>query len=362
LASPTPAGAADATAPQAPERQYTHAEITAAIAVARRIVTPDGVEELIKIPLGGTDQWISVRGQHRANPILLLIHGGPASPEMPTSWWFQRDWEEFFTVVEWDQRGAGKSYGASDPEGVRPTLSLERITSDAAELVQFLRDRYAKPKLFVAGHSWGSVVGLNLAHRHPEWLYAYVGMGQVIGGVANERAGYEMTLAEARARRNAAAIRELEALAPYPEADGTLSVDKIGAERKWSVEFGGLTRGRSDIDYYYGLVKFAPEYTPADAKAINEGSALSLAPLVADMMRFDFTDVLDWRCPIVMFEGRYDSTTPSSVTAQWLARVRAPHKQLVWFENSAHMMIVEEPGQLLMHLVQDVRPLAGLPR
>ncbi|GMT97744.1 alpha/beta hydrolase [Corallococcus caeni] len=331
----------------------------AIIADARKIVTRDGVEELLKIPVGGTEQWISVRGRDRDNPILLMIHGGPASPELPTSWAFQGGWEDFFTVVQWDQRGSGKTYTANDPARIASTLSLDRITEDAAEVVQYLRSRYGKDKVFVLGHSWGSLVGLGLAHRHPELLFAYVGMGQVISGQENERVSYALTLAAAEAAHHTEALQELKALAPYPEADGSLPLQKIGIERKWSNAFGGLVHGRDGILHYLNLAELSPDYTAQDVAAMDLGSQLSLPRLLPDMARFDFLRVTDFGCPIILFAGRHDTTTPSQVAADWLQRVRAPGRQLVWFEHSAHMMMVEEPGRVLLHLVQDVLPLAA---
>ena len=350
------AGAPDKGAAAASE--YPRAKATAIIAEARKIVSDHGVEELLEIPVGGTHQWISVRGRDRANPILLMIHGGPASPEMPTSWYFQSGWEDYFTVVQWDQRGAGKSYNSNDPRAIKPTLSLERITQDAAEVLQYLRTRYHKPKIFVLGHSWGSLVGLSLARQHPEWLYAYVGMGQVISARDDEKVGYEETLRRAEETGDAQAVSELKSIAPYPNPDGSVPLDKLNTERKWSVKLGGLSWGRQGLSYYYALTEFSPEYSDGDIAAAGKGSTLSLAPLMKDLMAFDLSNVTEWRCPIILFEGRHDFTTPSAVAARWIEKVHAPAKKLVWFDNSAHMVMVEEPGRMLVHLVEDVRPLS----
>jgi proline iminopeptidase len=330
----------------------------ATIAEWQKVVAPNGVEELIEIPVADTRQWISVRGRDRTNPILLMIHGGPASPELPTSWAFQNGWEDFFTVVQWDQRGSGKTFLANEQAKVAPTLSLDRITEDAAAVVQYLRTKYGKEKIFVLGHSWGSLVGINLAQRHPEMLYAYIGMGQIINGHENEVAGYAQTLRLAEEKGNAQAVAELKGIAPYPEADGSAPLPKLDTLRKWSVSFGGLSYGRSGLDYYLNLANLSPAYSAADVAAIDQGSAFSLGRLWPEVMKSNFSKTLQWRCPIVLFEGRHDLTTPSSVAAEWFARIKAPEKKLVWFENSAHMMMVEEPGQVLLHLVQDVRPLA----
>ena len=77
------------------------------------------------------------------------------------------------------------------------------------------------------------------------------------------------------------------------------------------------------------------------------------------MASFNYSNVVKFDCPILLFEGRHDDTTPAEIAADWLARVQAPGKKLVWFEDSAHMVMVEEPGRFLVHLVQDARPYAG---
>src|SRR5690606_1320721 len=188
----------------------------------RAVSATGGVEELKAVEIGGIQQWLSVRGKDRNNPILLFIHGGPGFPEMPASWFYQTPWEEFFTVVQWDQRGAGRTMTASTPEAVHAQVNVERMIADAEEVVGHLRKTYGKQKIFVLGHSWGSVLGLELARRHPSWLHAYVGMGQYIEREENERLGYEFALRAARDAGNDTAIAELSAIAPYPKPDGTV--------------------------------------------------------------------------------------------------------------------------------------------
>ena len=338
---------------------FTEDDARKIVAAEQQVVSPHGIDQQLKISVGGIQQWITVRGRDLQNPILLFIHGGPAAPEMPTSWTFENPWEDFFTVVQWDQRGSGKTYTANDPKLIAPTLSTDRMEKDAEEVVQYLRAKFHKDKIFVLGHSWGSNLGLLLAERRPEWLFAYIGMGQMIDTRASEKESYEAMLAIARARRNAEAIKELTALAPYPEADGSLVLDKVNVERKWVMKLGGLTYNRDDYAYYANAAELSPDYTDADLDAIGKGSMMSLVALIGDFAAVNFENATTFRCPIIIFNGRHDETVSSKVTAAWFARVQAPVKKLVWFESSAHMMQIEEPGRMLMHLVEDVRPLAG---
>jgi proline iminopeptidase len=324
----------------------------------QKVVTPNGIDRRMAIEIGGTRQWITIRGRDLENPILLFIHGGPGAPEMPTSWTFQSPWEDYFTVVQWDQRGSGKTYLAGGAEKIGATITFDRMEQDAQEVVQYLRATYHKDKIFVLGHSWGSMLGLTLAREHPEWLYAYVGMGQMIDTRESERLGYEATLKAARDAKDAQAVKELEAIAPYPEADGGVPLAKIDVERRWSVKFGGLSWRRDTYAYYWRAGALSPDYTDADLDAIDKGSALTLPRLLPGFVAADYTKTTEFRCPIVLFNGRHDDTTSAVVSAKWFETVHAPVKKLVWFENSAHMMQIEEPGRVLVHLVEDVRPLA----
>ena len=324
---------------------------------ARAIPQPRGIEELRAVTIGGIEQWISIRGRDRRNPILLFIHGGPASAEMPVSWLYQSPWEDYFTVVQWDQRGTGKTAASNDPAVVTPTITIERMTADGEELVALLRETYDKDKIFVLGHSWGTVIGLQIAQRRPEWLHAYIGMGQVINGPENERVGYAFALGEARRRNDAQAQAELAAIAPYPAADGAVTFEQILAQRKWVIGYGGLTWGRSDFDYEKNARTLSPEYADEDLAA-DQYIGASLVQLLPGLTRLDFGDVTRLDCPIFLFNGRHDYATPSSISAAWLETVSAPQKQVFWFEHSAHMMQFEQPGKVFMHLVRDIRPIA----
>ncbi|MCE9668913.1 alpha/beta hydrolase [Myxococcus stipitatus] len=324
---------------------------------ARERPGPRSVEVSEFIPLGGIQQAISIRGRDRDNPVLLFLHGGPGFPTMPVSYTFQAPWEEFFTVVQWDQRGSGRTYAANDPEKVGPTLTLERMVADAEELVTHLRERFGQQRIVLMGHSWGSYLGLELARRHPDWFSVYVGVGQAVDVFRNERQGYEAILAAARRAGNAEAVRELEALAPYPEADGTIPVQKIYVQRKWLTHFGGYLHGRTE-DHYWGLVQLSPDYTPEGIDAFGPAISYSFERLWPQFDTVSFLDVTEVGCPVILFQGTHDITVSGSLASEWYERLRAPEKKLVWFEHSAHMVPMEEPGKVFQHLLQDVLPLA----
>jgi pimeloyl-ACP methyl ester carboxylesterase len=277
---------------------------------------------------------------------------------MPIAWSFQRPWEDFFTVVQWDQRGAGRSFPLNDPKAIAPTLKPDRYRDDTIELIELLLRKYGQRKVFLMGHSWGSIVGLSVAAKRPDLLHAYIGMGQVIDFRENERVGYEWTLKRAQETGNAEAVRELEAIRPYP-GPGAFDIAKMTTERKWSVHYGALAAGRDNADFYFRAPRLSPEYTAADRKAWDDGSAFTITTMFPQLADVSFAKLDRLDVPVLMLLGRQDYTTPSTITAQWMDRLRAPKKSIVWMEHSAHLPMIEEPGHVLSALLERARPLAA---
>ena len=349
LASSVSAQSATSDDPFAPSR--------AIVADIQRIVTPRGVQDRFVAEIGGIRQAVSVRGADRSNPIIVFLHGGPGAVEMPMAWSFEQPWEDYFTVVQWDQRGAGKTYALNDPQKVAPTMTLERYRDDTIELIELLRKKYGKRRIFLMGHSWGSFLGLAVAAKRPDLLYAYIGVGQVIGWRENEKAGFDWTLAEARRRGDTPAVRALEAMQPYPRP-GSLKIEDADGWRKFAIPYGSLAANRQNADFYFAATRLSPEYTVADRKAWNQGSDFTIHTLWPRLSDQSFADVHRLRVPVVLFLGRHDHTATSSVAAAWFRRLAAPSKKLVWFDQSAHLPMMEEPGRTFAALLEFVRPLA----
>ncbi len=342
------------TVAHANEPLRSRPDARAAVAAAQK-VAPGGIDELRAVRLGGIDQWISVRGNDPRNPILLFIHGGPGAAMMAESWTFQRPWEDFFTVVQWDQRGAGKTFSSAKRQ-LDKSLSVGRIQADGEELIALLLKTYKKDKIFLMGHSFGSELGVRIAQHHPEWLYAYIGVGQLVNGQLNEAIGYKETLAEAERVGNKQAIEELKAIAPYPEADGTIPPAKTMAERKWDVALGGMIYGQSDDDELLRR-SMSPLYSDYDVQSSDLGEDASFNALWKEATAVDFRNTTQFKCPVFIFAGAHDRTTPTTLSKEWFSHVQAPVKKLFIIENAAHYVVNEAPGDVLVDLVENVRPL-----
>ena len=326
------------------------------IAQARAIHSPDGIDTLERVHVGGIDQWIEIRGESEKNPILLFIHGGPGSAFMPVARTFQDPWEKSFTVVQWDQRGAGKTYSSNSKDVQRSTMHIDRMHADTLEMVNYLRKRFGREKIFVLGHSWGSILGLKLAHDHPELLYAYIGVGQATDAAQNEVVLYKDSMDEARRTQNKDAIKALTGIAPYPSPNITFK--QIRIMREWSSTLIG-PRQSDDSALGPKTIFLAPEYSLLNDLDWFRGQFFSVDTLLSDLSKVNFADLgYDYRVPIFFLEGRHDPFTPSAVARDFFDKMNNPDKHFEWFENSGHFPFLEEPQRFTDALVQKVLPLA----
>jgi pimeloyl-ACP methyl ester carboxylesterase len=327
------------------------------IADLHRIVTPSGVQDSYELAAGGIDHCVYARGKDRSNPVIFFIHGGPASPLAPAAWQFQRPVEEYFTVVTYDQRAAGRTLRTVDPDTIADTLTVAQYTADAIELAEQIKDRYGVEKLILLGHSWGSIVAMQAALIRPDLFYAYVGIGQIVDARANEALCFEYALQQAREHDHTEALEQLASIAPYP-GDEPVTRERIIIARQWAQHRGGLSAYREESLYFFQAPLLSPEYTVEEGETIGEGNHFTLGRVLDEMLTIDYTEVKEFPVPVLMFFGRHDYTTPTKPVEAWLEAVEAPYKQAVWFEHSAHLAPWEEPGKFLISLVNHVRQLS----
>jgi proline iminopeptidase len=328
------------------------------VAEARAIRTAEGIDSLMPVSIGGIDQWIQVRGQDRNNPILLFIHGGPGQAFIPFAREFQGPWERHFTVVQWDQRGAGKTYASNDAELQRRTMTVSRMQLDALEVVSYLRRRFNRDKVVVMGASWGSVLGLWLAHEHPEVVAAYVGVGQAIDMQANAKLAYDEALQMARTLHHSEAVRELERLQPYPSS--APDVRSGGVAQQWQAELlGPPGRRYLDMKRLLPVLFSAPEYSLRDVYGFTRGQIASLETLLPEVRTLNLTTMgTAFAVPVFFFQGRFDPYCRPSIVERYAATITAVRHEVVWFEHAGHFPFFEERERFLDELLRRVLPLA----
>lgn len=221
-----------------------------------------GINEASYVRIGGIEQWVTIRGQDRVNPVLLFLHGGPGDVTNPWTFIIFARWEAHFTVVQWDQRGAGRTLRKTGP-AVASTMTLDRMAQDGIELTEYLRQRLGKDKIVVVAHSFGTILALRMVRARPGLYYAYVGTGQVADETKDYSAAYDALVKKAQDTKNLAALDELKSIGPPPYSSG----HGYQVQRKWANRLEGADQ------FLYGtlgLTLVAPDGSLAD---INDSAA-----------------------------------------------------------------------------------------
>jgi proline iminopeptidase len=299
--------------------------------------------------LGGVKQWVLVRGPRANAPILLKIHGGPGQAEIPTIH-MNAQLEQHFLVVEWDQRGAGKSAAAIEP---RSAMSLDQIVADTIELTERLVDEFGPRQVVLLGHSWGSLVGVLAAHRRPDLYSAFVSTGQITTFADGQRIAHEFVVSEAQRRGNPSAAAELRAIAspPYLGAEGIAAWMKCV---HWLDEFGAVWHQPEKFRPIRWMIG-SPEYAWTEKLRFTKAAIQSFELLYDDLVRADlFTSCAELAVPVFMAVGRYDRMAPPELAERYFNALTAPHKEWMWFEESGHFPQWEQADEFDRFLIETV--------
>ena len=314
-----------------------------------RIRSPDGVQEAGYTRINGLDQWIQVRGEHRRNPILLFVHGGPGFSMSPLTPIF-RSWEADFTVAQWDQRNAGLTFSRT---GAQP-LSLDQAARDGIAVVEHLRGRLGNRKIVVLGHSWGSAVALEMVLRRPELFAAYVGTGQMSSKAEQEAISYATVLARLRARGDAKGVAELEAAGPPPYP----TLASLLVQRKWLARVD-TTEEQTLFRRMAPLVLASPNLRLREAWDYNAAPKVAQQATYDELARFEARALgMHYAVPMFIFQGDQDLYTPAEPNARYLREIAAPSKAFVLLAGGGHSVVLTRPDIFLAELRVRVRPLA----
>jgi pimeloyl-ACP methyl ester carboxylesterase len=300
-------------------------------------VLPGSIAEVAYRRLGGLDQWVMVRGESIANPSLILLHGGLGLSETRFFRRFNAPLEKSFTVVYWNQRGAGRSFYPDIP---RSSMTVDQFISDLDDLVEAVGERLGKTKVVIFGHSWGSALGVLYAARFPQKVAAYVGSGQYGDAAAGETASYAYGLAQAERRGNRRALNKLREIGPPPH-----TAEQLMTERTWVTRLEGGMGPRA----WPNLARIAlgvRESSIFDLPRIMRGFRFSLDAMWAEASRLNLLELAPaLETPVFFFLGSKDHWVPPDASVAYFEALTAPSKNLVWFEQSGHEPFMDEPAK-----------------
>ena len=308
-----------------------------------KIDTINGISSLEEITLGDLKQWIFIRGTDQKNPIMIFLHGGPGEPALGMSSSRKSDAEliKHFTVVHWDQRGAGKTYNSQIPVD---SMTLDRLVEDCNELIDYLRNRFETQKVFIVAHSSGTLIGIKTAHKYPEKIHAYVGVSQVINDYEQQRISYEFIVEEANKSGNVKDQIAIKEVGP-PTYE---TPEKEFEKARLIIKYGGMMHDFSMKKMLGIVIAYftSPEYSLSEAIRTIRGKGLKFTTnsLWQEIIHINFTkEIESIKAPIYFFGGKSDMITPTVLVEDFYNGLDAEKaKKLVIFENSGHWPMMEE--------------------
>ncbi len=310
----------------------------------------NGIGELNNIKVNDVDQWLMIRGENVENPVVLFIHGGPGTAQIGFIAPYLKELEKHYTVVNWDQRGSGLSY---TPNLNTEIMNIQQFVEDTRSVIQYLKNTFKKEKVYLIGHSWGSLLGMKVIQKYPNLVERYIGVGQVTNWWEMEKVSYHFVLNKAKEQKVEEALKELSEIGA-PPYDNPLK--HISIQRKWLEVFGGSVRGIDLIPFLLDRMEKGFEYTKEDIEKWKKGTSYSFMNMHEELFKTTLSDeVRDVKMPIAFFAGRYDYNTPSSLVEEYYRKLNAPLKQFIWFEDSAHFPILEEPKEFTKQVQQFFR-------
>jgi proline iminopeptidase len=312
-------------------------------------VVEGSVAELRSVDVNGHDLAMMIRGHNARNPVLLYLAGGPGGSEMGAMRNHLPALEEHFTVVTWDQRGAGKSYDELDPAS---TLTLDSYVDDTLAVTDYLRDRFDQDKIYVLGQSWGSTLAVLAVQAAPEKYAAMIGAGQMVSQLATDRIFYDDTRAWAVENGNDGLVDKLDEIGP-PPYDRMLNYETaLSYEHEvYPYDHTGNSEGEGGFSENF-LVR---EYALIDQVHLLGAFMDTFSVLYPQLQDIDFrTTATEFVVPVYFVQGAHEADGRADVFAEWYPDVRAPVKDMVVFETSGHRPLFEQPDEFVDYMVDTV--------
>ena len=294
-------------------------------------------------------------------PVLLYVHGGPGGTMMPNAHLFQSDWDRFFTVVHWDQRGAGKTFKKNLFNLQKEDMTITQFIADTANVARFLKSEFNKEKIIILGHSWGSALATMTVAKHPELFHAYVGVGQVSNMPATERYIHDYLVEKAQGAKAINDIRKLERIGePSKWTSFEQTYRNILSHRTMLHRYGGVYYNETSTRLSWQPILQSPDYGLLDKICYFGGLIFSGKTIGKEIIGIELDKThLNFSIPMFYFLGRHDHVTPSGYASDYVKKIQAPHKDIVWFEQGCHAPQWSQKSDFLAALASKILPVAS---
>ncbi len=310
---------------------------------------PGSIAELSTVDVNGHDLHLMIRGHSLDNPVLLFLAGGPGGAEMGAMRRHLPELEEHFTVVTWDQRGAGTSYDELDPTD---TYTLASAVDDTITVTDQLRERFEQDRIYLLGQSWGSTLGVLAVQQRPELYTAFIGTGQMVSQLATDTIFYEDTLAWAEATGDRGLAAELVAIGP-PPYDRMLDYETALSSERDVYPYDHSTNSEGEGGFSENF--FVSEHSLIDQVHMLGAFMDTFSVLYPQLQDIDFRrTATDFDIPVYFVQGAHEADGRAEVFDDWYPMIDAPTKDRIVLDTSGHRPLWEQPDQFVDYMVTTV--------
>jgi pimeloyl-ACP methyl ester carboxylesterase len=315
-------------------------------------VIPGSLSERVTVEIGGIPQGMFIQSADPANPVLLFLHGGPGMVEFFMEQDYPTGLAQHFTMVWWEQRGAGMSFSPDIPP---ETMTMDRMIADTVEVADYLRARFGQDRILLLGHSWGSYLGIQVAAAAPDRFLAYVGMAQIAHQLRSEIIARDQMIATYRDRGDDAMVQRLQAADVSMEAGTSPEWMRLRDTAMHGIGAGHMHDMTSVITGIFLPMWRVRAYTLTEKINIWRGKIWSRPFFWDEMIRDDLgARLTEFAVPVYIFVGAHDLTANPGLSRAYFDAIKAPVKGFYTFENSSHSPLFEEPERATEILLQDV--------
>jgi pimeloyl-ACP methyl ester carboxylesterase len=298
------------------------------------------IEEAAFIKLGAIEQWVTIRGDNDDAPVLLLLHGGPGDVQSPLVDIYAA-YERHFILVQWDQRGAGMTFGKYRDQ--TPDLTLDQLISDGIEFAEYLKNRFKQNGIIVLGHSLGTAIATGMVEKRPDLFTAYVGTGQIASWKESVQWQFDYLKSKAVSTNDKDLLNELLKIGK-PDPKNTEQYFGFNKHlRKYFCD--------ADAGWLQSLRELGKTIPQNELDNLMDGMNFSGRVLLPFQKEENLSaKSLNFKVPYYIIQGREDLFTPTEPVVKYFEQIVAPKKEIAIIENAGHFALVTHKQQFIEEL------------
>jgi pimeloyl-ACP methyl ester carboxylesterase len=300
------------------------------------------INNLEKVTINSSEQWILVRGKTDNAPLIIHVQAGPGLPIIPEANAMEKllHLENDYLIAYWDQRACGKSFSKNiDPK----TINFSQLADDIISCTRYLIEKYKKDKAVIIGYSIGATSSLIATQNDSKIFDRLFLVGIDIDVPSANKHAIKFALSKSKETNNRKFLKQAVDLINTP----ITSAKPFQKRAKLLTNLGGIQVNSSYNQLLISTVSnilFSRAYCLSDIPKTIKGMEFCQNAFLPELDKLNLFDkIKSVDIPVHFIQGKQDSVAPYQITVDYYNYLQADTKTLTCFENSAHFPHYDEP-------------------